>query len=186
MFHILWFTVVNIRNAQNFIYMENQYFLGSAYCWYGDRSTLTMHIVPREITQKIVEKIEANQDFKAYILIPMFPEGDPSSAAIQEILFWQYRTMETMYRRIAKAISDHGLDRHPTDYLNFYCLGKRESPDEMPADQFQDPTPGSLVQVTRDSRRHPIYVHSKMSIFDDQYVIVGSANVNQRSLGGNR
>jgi phospholipase D1/2 len=22
-----------IRNAENFIYIENQYFLGSAYCW---------------------------------------------------------------------------------------------------------------------------------------------------------
>ena len=23
-----------IRNAENFIYVENQYFLGSAYCWF--------------------------------------------------------------------------------------------------------------------------------------------------------
>ncbi len=36
------------------------------------------------------------------------------------------------------------------------------------------------------SRRHPIYVHSKMTLFDDEYVLVGSANINQRSLGGNR
>ena len=29
-------------------------------------------------------------------------------------------------------------------------------------------------------------VHSKMMIVDDDYIIVGSANINQRSLGGNR
>ena len=74
---------MNIRNAQNFIYLENQYFLGSAYSWYGDKDTLSMHIIPREIAQRISEKIAAGEKFKVYALIPMFPEGDPSSAAIQ-------------------------------------------------------------------------------------------------------
>lgn len=31
----------------------------------------------------------------------------------------------------------------------------------------------------RESLRHPIYVHSKMMIVDDDYVLVGSANINQ-------
>eukprot|EP00669_Euglena_mutabilis_P006084 TRINITY_DN1814_c0_g1_i1.p1 TRINITY_DN1814_c0_g1~~TRINITY_DN1814_c0_g1_i1.p1 ORF type:complete len:162 (+),score=51.88 TRINITY_DN1814_c0_g1_i1:150-635(+) len=31
-----------------------------------------------------------------------------------------------------------------------------------------------------------IYVHSKMAIFDDEYVIIGSANINQRSMDGAR
>ena len=91
-----------------------------------------------------------------------------------------------MYKRIAKAIADFGADTHPTDYLNFYCLAKRESPDEKPEGEFEDPVAGSLVEKVHQSRRHCVYVHSKMTLFDDQYVIVGSANVNQRSLGGNR
>ena len=89
-----------IRNAKKFIYMENQYFLGSAYSWLNDHNTLSHNLIPREITQKIIEKIELGETFKCYITIPMFPEGDPSSVAIQEILFWQFRTMETMYKRI--------------------------------------------------------------------------------------
>ena len=51
--------------------------------------------------------------------------------AIQEILMWQYRTMEMMYSKIGQAIKDYGSDCHPTDYLSFYCLAKRESPDEV-------------------------------------------------------
>merc|ERR1719184_573870 len=35
-----------IRNAVSFIYIENQYFLGSAYSWLGDSDTLSPH-VPR-------------------------------------------------------------------------------------------------------------------------------------------
>lgn len=31
-----------------------------------------------------------------------------------------------------------------------------------------------------------IYVHSKLMIVDDEYVLVGSANINQRSLDGTR
>lgn len=31
-----------------------------------------------------------------------------------------------------------------------------------------------------------IYVHSKCMIVDDEYIVVGSANINQRSLDGTR
>lgn len=31
-----------------------------------------------------------------------------------------------------------------------------------------------------------IYVHAKGMIVDDEYVIIGSANINQRSMGGSR
>ena len=174
-----------IRNAKNYIYLENQYFLGSAYTWLDDKETLTNHLIPRELTQKIIEKISCGEPFKVYVVIPMFPEGDPSTAAIQEILFWQYRTMETMYRRIAAAISEHDAGTHPKDYLAFFCLAKRESPDEVPED-LSVPEAGTLAETLRQSMRHCVYVHSKMSIFDDEYILVGSANINQRSLGGNR
>ena len=42
-----------------------------------------------EIALKIVSKIRAKEKFRVYIVIPMWPEGVPSSAAVQEILYWQ-------------------------------------------------------------------------------------------------
>jgi hypothetical protein len=38
-----------------------------------------------------------------------------------------------MYGKIAQAIAEEGLDAHPRDYLNFYCLGVREplQPDDQ-------------------------------------------------------
>ena len=83
--------VQNIRNAQNFIYIENQYFMGSSYAWLQDDETNCTHVIPFEITQKIVQKITKNERFCAYICIPMFPEGDPASMPSQEILYWQTR-----------------------------------------------------------------------------------------------
>lgn len=34
--------------------------------------------------------------------------------------------MQMMYNVVAQAIKSMQLDAHPQDYLNFYCLGKRE------------------------------------------------------------
>ena len=178
--------VQQIRNAKNFIYMENQYFLGSAYSWMEDSDTLAQHIVPLEIAQRVCDKINAGENFKAYIVIPMFPEGDPTTMPSQEILYWQFRTIQSMYRRIANTIKENGSDTHPADYLKFFCLGKREGPEDVPVDELGVPDPGSQPETIRSTLRHCIYVHSKMTIVDDDYILIGSANINQRSLAGER
>jgi len=174
-----------IRNAKSFIYIENQYFLGSTFAWLEDRETNSPHIVPIEIVEKIIKKVEAGERFHVYVTIPMYPEGDPASIPSQEILRWQFRTQEMMYKRISRALERLGLDNHPKDFLSFYCLGKRESAEDVP-DDLIPPAPGSGAEMVRYTLRHPIYVHSKLLVADDEYIIVGSANINQRSLGGNR
>ena len=174
-----------IRGAKSFIYIENQYFLGSAFAWLEDQETLSHHIIPIEIAEKIICKVEAGEFFHVYVTIPMYPEGDPASTPSQEIIRWQFRTMEMIYKRVWRAIEKSGLDAHPKDFITFYCLGKRESPDDVPEDLLPA-APGTGAEIVRESLRHPIYVHSKLMIVDDEYLIVGSANINQRSLGGNR
>ena len=178
-----------IRKAKKFIYLENQYFLGSAQDWNGDEGTKCQHLIPAELAHKIKEKISLGEPFKVYIVIPLHPEGDPADHIFQEILFWQYRTMQFMYKKIASAIKEHGVEhRHPTDYLNFFCLAKRESLYENNWDELQlcEPDPYTIAGKLRQTLRQPVYVHSKMSIFDDEFILVGSANINQRALGGNR
>ena len=178
--------VREIRRAKRFIYLENQYFLGSSQDWHKDSNNKCQNLIPIELTKKIVEKICFGEPFKVYIIIPMFPEGDPSSMASQEILYWQYRTMEFMYKRIAQAINVSGNGSQPNDYLAFFCLGKRESNDETVWSKLNKPRPGTIEEKLRQTQRQPIYVHSKMSIFDDEYILVGSANINERSLAGDR
>ncbi|KAL7197792.1 hypothetical protein ACSBR2_020333 [Camellia fascicularis] len=50
------------------------------------------NLIPMEIALKIAEKIRARERFAAYIVIPMWPEGNPTGAATQRILFWQVGT----------------------------------------------------------------------------------------------
>lgn len=67
--------VTAIRRAQHFIYMENQYFLGSSHCWSTNRNAPSRHLIPLEIALKIVSKINQGERFAAYIVLPMYSEG---------------------------------------------------------------------------------------------------------------
>ncbi len=87
------------------------------------------------------------------------------------------RTIEMMYKHIGDAIQQAGLGSHPTDWLLFLCPGKREAPGPW-MDQLEPPMDPAAT-IMRRTMRGPIYVHSKMLIVDDCYIIVGSANINQ-------
>lgn len=172
-----------IQRAQKFIYVENQYFMGSSHLWQSCRDIEIRNLVPLEIATKITQKIRNGEEFVAYIVIPMFPEGSPESGWMQAMLHWQYHTIELMYHMIAKAIEEKQLETSPQDYLLFLCLGKREGHEST---KDLSPPKNHAAKKAFDNRRLMIYVHSKMAIFDDDYIIVGSANINDRSLRGNR
>nr|GME10494.1 phospholipase D delta-like [Ipomoea batatas] len=176
-----------IRFAQHFVYIENQYFIGSSYNWSSHRYAGANNLVPMELAMNIASKIAAYEDFAVYIVIPMWPEGVTTSSAVQEILFWQYHTMSMMYKVVARALENAGLsERHPQDYLNFYCLGKREAADLGSHSEPSTPPQGRALKLAQKFHRFMIYVHSKGMIVDDEYILMGSANINQRSLSGSR
>ncbi|KAL0323225.1 UNVERIFIED_CONTAM: Phospholipase D delta [Sesamum angustifolium] len=177
-----------IRSAQHFIYIENQYFLGSSYAWPSYKNAGADNLIPMELALKIASKIRAKERFTVYVVIPMWPEGAPESASVQEILYWQGQTMQMMYDIIAREIKSSQLENaHPTDYLNFYCLGNREECNEEESKANGQPASnGNTDTASKKFGRFMIYVHAKGMIVDDEYVILGSANINQRSMAGSR
>lgn len=225
------------------IYVEQQYFIGSSNQWILDGHKDATNLIPHELALKIANGILTGNILRAYIVIPMFPEGIASDAVIQKILYFQMRTVEMMMRKVANAIREAGLEGvHPTDFLAFFCLGNRESLQTDPSfnaperkssfsssDSFREPVivpvrkrrstdnqegdskrPEELLRQARGSgltrrfsfrrggprtvdedvlnstRRHPIYVHSKLFISDDEVLLTGSANMNERSMCGVR
>lgn len=165
--------VYAIQNAKRFIYIESQYFIGSGSSW--GRSSVKNRI-PKTIVDKIKDKITHGDDFHAYIVIPMFPEGDPVSGAAPDQRQFEWNTMSFMAREVAKAARDKGKEW--TDYLGFYFLAN-----------WNDVSPtmsGDRQPRVQTNKRYQVYVHSKLMICDDDYLIVGSANLNERSLAGDR
>ncbi|XP_052112018.1 phospholipase D alpha 1-like [Arachis duranensis] len=179
-----------IRRAKNFIYIENQYFIGSAFGWSVDNTEFdAVHLIPKELSLKIVSKIKAKEKFMVYVVIPMWPEGVPinnTTGTVQKILYLQRRTIEMMYQDIAQALKEEKIEQDPRKYLSFFCLGNREVKKDGEYVPPQRPEQGSDYQKAQEARRFMIYVHSKMMIVDDEYIIIGSANINQRSMDGGR
>ncbi|KAF4387778.1 hypothetical protein G4B88_004105 [Cannabis sativa] len=157
-----------IRRAKNFIYIENQYFLGSSYAWAPEgikpEDIGALHVIPRELSMKIVNKIEAGEKFKVYVVVPMWPEGLPESGSVQAILDWQRRTMEMMYKDIIQALKAQGLEEDPRNYLTFFCLGNREVKKPGEYEPAERPDEGSDYARAQAARRFMIYVHTKMMI----------------------
>eukprot|EP00121_Abeoforma_whisleri_P012815 Awhi_evm1s11833 len=90
--------------------------------------------------------------------------------------------MKMMYKRIAECMAECEVQGNPRDYLTFFCLGNRETEDNS-----QHAADGeSRAATIQQTRRFVIYVHSKMMIVDDEYIIIGSANINERSMNGAR
>ncbi|KAM7250655.1 hypothetical protein ACFE04_022538 [Oxalis oulophora] len=82
--------------------------------------------IPLELGLKIATKIIANERFAVYVVILMWPEGAPSFASVQEILFWHGQTTQMMYEIIAQELKAQNIEHSlPQDYLNYCCLGYR-------------------------------------------------------------
>jgi phospholipase D1/2 len=164
-----------IRRAKNFIYIENQYFLGSSYGWKPQgikpEEIGALHLIPKELSLKIVSKIEAGERFTVYVVVPMWPENPPEESSVQAILDWQRRTMDMMYTDITQALQAKGIKANPKDYLTFFCLGNREVKLEGEYEPEQHPEPDTDYIRAQEARRFMIYVHSKMMIGNGSVVL---------------
>nr|GFC47587.1 phospholipase D beta 1-like [Tanacetum cinerariifolium] len=136
-----------IRSAQHFIYIENECFLGSSYNWNDHKGLGANNLIPMEIALKVANKIRLKERFAVYVIIPMWPEGNPTNSATQRILYWQHKTMQMMYEVIYNALEEVGLENEfePQDYLNFFCLGAREN--NAPQINGKDSNPPNMPQV---------------------------------------
>ncbi|KAL4396286.1 hypothetical protein HN51_000819 [Arachis hypogaea] len=184
-----------IRRAKNFIYIENEYFIGSDFGWSSRHKKFNAsNLIPKEISLKIVSKIKAKEKFAVYVVIPMWPEGDPHGdgfvrgdfSTVQDMLLLQRKTIEMMYKDIVEALKQEKIKEDPQRYLSFFCLGNREVRKHGEYQPQRTPHRDLHYMNAQTSRRFMIYVHSKMMIVDDEYIIIGSANINHRSMQGGR
>jgi phospholipase D1/2 len=165
----------HIRQAERFIYIETQYFIGSGGQW--GRSTVE-NKVPETIVQRIKERKKDGKDFHVYVVLPLFPEGDPTplTKVSQSQRNFQWRTIEYMIRALYE---EKGIGQYWPNYLSFYFLAQW---DDKSTRSWQ----ADRAARVKAARRYMIYVHSKLMICDDRLMILGSANLNERGLAGGR
>nr|XP_015218822.1 PREDICTED: phospholipase D1-like isoform X2 [Lepisosteus oculatus] len=151
-----------ISNSKHFIYIENQFFISC--------TDKTIHNgIGDALTERILRAYREKKKFRVYVVMPLLPgfEGDISTGggqAIKAIMHFNYRTMCRGEHSIIEKLK---LADCWINYISFCGLRTHADLD------------GKLVTEL-------IYVHSKLMIVDDNTVIIGSANINDRSMLGKR
>lgn len=157
-----------IKNSEHFIYIENQFFISTQP---GEKLRKVYNEIQQALCERIVRAYENGEDFHVMIILPLqpeFPERWGTGGGKDSVTYWNYATLfsgedSLMYKLKQNLSSKINL------YHYFSVYGLR--------------THGTLNDklVTEI-----VYVHSKIMIVDDRLAIIGSANINDRSLLGNR
>lgn len=158
-----------IATSKHYIYIENQFFISSC----ADEKNIKNQIA-NTLVQRILQAHEKKEEFRIYVLLPLLPgfagEVYDSNATIMKLnLHWEYQTIcrsrNSMLKQLDRAIGE-GNWRNYIQFLSLRTHG-RISEEAAPCTEI-------------------IYLHSKLMIVDDETVIVGSANINDRSMKGKR
>ncbi|ROT35499.1 phospholipase D1 [Sodiomyces alkalinus F11] len=156
-----------IEDSEHLVYMENQFFITSTEVM----NTQIVNRIGDALVQRIIRAHEKDEDWKAYILIPLMPGfqnsvDEQEGTSVRLILQCQYYSICRGENSIFGRLRAMGIE--PEDYIQFYSLR-----------QWGKMSNGSLVT-------EQLYIHAKCIIVDDRVALIGSANINERSMRGDR
>ena len=151
-----------INKAQHYIYIEQQYFITN----YGGDTI--WNIIGIILSDQIIKAYHEKRKFKVILVIPIFNEGENGSKVVKSLMYLTkksiYKGKESIYQRLSRA----GIQNIEEYFivLSLYTYDHIISTNKIIAS--------------------PIYIHSKFMIVDDTFVFIGSSNINDRSLMGDR
>ncbi|KAI0891350.1 phospholipase D [Annulohypoxylon nitens] len=157
-----------IEESEHFVYMENQFFITST-------ETMNTRVVNRigdALVERIIRAHEKDEEWRCCILIPLMPGfqntvDQAEGSSVRLIMQFQYRSICRGPNSIFGRLQAVGIE--PEDYISFFSLrqwGRIGAHNQLVTEQ--------------------LYIHAKTIIVDDRVVLIGSANINERSMLGNR
>jgi phospholipase D1/2 len=122
------------------------------------------------LKNRIIRASKENQDFLIIVVLPLLPsfQGDitkKETALLRTVLKFQQESIAKGSNSLFKFLEAKNINPHK--YIRFYGLRNHDIFNDTPVQEI-------------------IYVHSKLMIVDDRRFIIGSANINDRSLLGDR
>ena len=157
-----------IEHSQHFVYLENQFYISSC--------TVEGTPIHNKIGDALVERItrahENEEQWAACLVIPLMPGFQNSvdsqdGTSIRLIMQCQYRSICRGETSLFGRLRARGIE--PEDYIRFYSLR-----------QWGKIGPRNVLTTEQ------LYIHAKCMIVDDRSAIIGSANINERSMLGSR
>ena len=157
-----------IEESEHFVYIENQFFITSC-------ETMNVKIVNKigdAIVERAIRAYQNNESWRCIVVIPLMPGfqntvDEPEGTSVRLIMQCQFRSICRGDGSIFGRLRSHGIE--PEDFVNFYSLRAwgKIGPKKM--------------LVTEQ-----LYIHAKVIIVDDRIALIGSANINERSMLGVR
>ncbi|PNY28575.1 Phospholipase D1 [Tolypocladium capitatum] len=156
-----------IEDSEHFVYIENQFFITSTEAY----NTKIVNRIGDALVNRIIRAHENDEDWRCTIVIPLMPGfqntvDEQEGTSVRLILMCQYRSICRGEQSIFGRLRAAGID--PEEYIAFYSLR-------------QWGIMGNDVLVTEQ-----LYIHAKAIIVDDRVALIGSANINERSMLGTR
>jgi phospholipase D1/2 len=190
-----------IRSADNYIYIETQFFISNFGKWrsgggaevdsncIGNEDNGIKNVIVEALTVRICEHIKARTPFHVYLVISVHPEGllsDPSVMKQHRLALLTIKHgSNSLINKIKQALEL--MKRDPKEWSNYLTvLNMRNygATVQYARDQFTR-NEDFNCEIGRFVVTEQIYIHSKLMIVDDAVAIIGSANINDRSLTGN-
>lgn len=160
--------IKSIELSDHFVYIENQFFITSTE-WGG---TVIENKIGDALVERIIRAYRKDEDWRAIIIIPLMPGfqntvDSQDGTSVRLIMQCQYRSISRGDHSIFGRLRAQGIE--PEEFIQFYGLrnwGKIGPEKTLVTEQ--------------------LYIHAKCMVVDDRIAIIGSANINERSMLGNR
>jgi phosphatidylserine/phosphatidylglycerophosphate/cardiolipin synthase-like enzyme len=168
-----------IAQAEKFIYIETQFLTGVLQ---------SKNRIPQALVNRIVEHHQAGNPFHVFIILPLIPNGNPGGKVnVEPLRKLQWETMQWMMHEIEQQTGEFW-----GQFLTFSFFGSWEGRHDLYVDKFHEKRKLGCLEWDKTSQPElvaysghaTVYIHSKLMIVDDKFVINGSANLSERSLGG--
>ncbi|KAH7093452.1 hypothetical protein FB567DRAFT_487793 [Paraphoma chrysanthemicola] len=157
-----------IATSEHFVYIENQFYISS--------SEVLGTKIENKINDAIVDRIKRahanDEDWRACIVLPLMPGyqntvDEQEGSSVRLIMTCQYHSICRGPTSIFGRLRAAGIE--PEDYIEFYALRS-----------------WGEIGPTKMLVTEQLYIHAKIMVVDDRVAIIGSANINERSMLGSR
>lgn len=121
-----------IRNAQHYVYIENQFFVTAT----GDQQPPIHNTIGGAMVDAVLRAAEEGRKFRIIVLIPAIPGfagdlRDNAAAGTRAIMDYQYKSICRGENSIFGKIKAKGVD--PTEYIFFFNLRSYDRLNKTPA-----------------------------------------------------
>ena len=157
-----------IQQSDHFVYIENQFFVSSTEV----EGTKIENNIGDAIVERIVRAYQNSQEWRATIVIPLMPGfqntvDSQDGTSVRLIMQCQYRSINRGDNSIFGRLRAEGIE--PEDYIHFFSLRS-----------------WGKIGPNKSLVTEQLYIHAKCMVVDDRIAIIGSANINERSMLGSR